>query len=33
MPDPPESGVDLWAWLFVRAPELTEVPDDLPPGP
>ncbi len=24
---------DLWAWLFVHAPELTEVPADLPPGP
>ena len=22
-----------WAWLFVHAPELTEVPADLPPGP
>jgi len=26
-------GVDLWAWLFVHAPELTEVPADLTPGP
>jgi hypothetical protein len=30
-PDVP--GADLWAWLFVHAPELTEVPADLPPGP
>ena len=35
MPDrrPEEPGADLWAWLFVHAPELTEVPADLPPGP
>ena len=35
MPDrrPVEPGADLWAWLFVHAPELTEVPDDLTPGP
>jgi hypothetical protein len=26
-------GADLWAWLFVHATELTEVPDDLSPGP
>jgi len=26
-------GADLWAWLFVHAPELTEVPADLTPGP
>ena len=26
-------GADLWAWLFVHAPELAEVPTDLPPGP
>ncbi|WP_437754601.1 Rpn family recombination-promoting nuclease/putative transposase [Sorangium sp. So ce1389] len=31
---PPEAaGSDLWAWLFVHAPDLTEVPADLPPGP
>ena len=30
---PGEPGADLWAWLFVHAPELTEVPADLPPGP
>ena len=30
-PDAP--GADLWAWLFVHAPELTEVPADLAPGP
>ena len=29
----PETGADLWAWLFVHAPELTEVPPELPPGP
>jgi hypothetical protein len=27
------NGADLWAWLFVHAPELTEVPADLTPGP
>lgn len=26
-------GAELWAWLFARAPELTEVPADLSPGP
>jgi len=26
-------GADLWAWLFVHATELTEVPADLAPGP
>src|SRR5580700_5487550 len=30
---PQAPGADLWAWLFVHAPELTEVPADLPPGP
>ncbi|MBI3947916.1 MAG: Rpn family recombination-promoting nuclease/putative transposase [Armatimonadetes bacterium] len=29
----PSGGADLWAWLFVHAPELTEMPADLPPGP
>ena len=29
----PETGAAQWAWLFVHAPELTEVPPDLPPGP
>jgi hypothetical protein len=29
----PETGVALWAWLFVHAPELKQVPEDLPPGP
>jgi hypothetical protein len=29
----PETGAGYWAWLFVHAPELTEVPADLPPGP
>src|SRR5262249_29849350 len=32
-PRPDLPGADLWAWLFVHAPELTEVPADLPPGP
>jgi len=30
---PAAPGADLWAWLFVHAPELTEVPADLTPGP
>ena len=30
---PTRPGAALWAWLFVHAPELTEVPGDLPPGP
>ena len=29
----PASGAGTWAWLFVHAPELTEVPAELPPGP
>jgi predicted transposase/invertase (TIGR01784 family) len=29
----PETGAELWAWLFVHTPELTEVPPNLPPGP
>ena len=29
----PETGAGYWAWLFVHAPELIEVPADLPPGP
>jgi len=35
MPDrrPEIPGADLWAWLFVHATELTEVPADLSPGP
>ena len=35
LPDrqPASAGADLWAWLFVHAPELTEVPADLTPGP
>src|SRR5436190_9919701 len=32
-PRPQEPGADLWAWLFAHAPELTEAPVDLPPGP
>jgi predicted transposase/invertase (TIGR01784 family) len=33
--DKPETGAGAayWAWLFVHAPELQEVPADLPPGP
>jgi flagellar biosynthesis/type III secretory pathway protein FliH len=26
-------GAELWAWLFVHAPELEAVPADLPAGP
>ena len=29
----PVAGAAYWAWLFVNAPELTEVPADLPQGP
>ena len=29
----PDTGALQWAWLFVHAPELTEVPADLPAGP
>ncbi len=29
----PAAGAALWAWLFVHAPELTDIPDDLPAGP
>ena len=29
----PETGAELWAWLFVHTPDLTEVPAELPPGP
>jgi len=29
----PDAGAALWAWLFGHAPELTEIPADLPPGP
>jgi predicted transposase/invertase (TIGR01784 family) len=29
----PETGAGYWAWLFVHAPELTELPADLPQGP
>lgn len=28
----PATGAGLWAWLFVHAPELTEMPSDLPIG-
>jgi hypothetical protein len=30
---PTVPGAGLWAWLFVHAPELTDVPEDLGPGP
>ena len=30
---PEVPGADLWAWLFAHAPELTEIPADLTPGP
>jgi predicted transposase/invertase (TIGR01784 family) len=30
---PETAGADLWAWLFVHATELSEVPADLSPGP
>ncbi|MEZ4306836.1 MAG: hypothetical protein R3F14_02140 [Polyangiaceae bacterium] len=30
---PTTGGADLWAWLFVNAPHLTEVPSDLSAGP
>jgi hypothetical protein len=30
---PQKPGADLWAWLFVHAPQLTAVPPDLSPGP
>ena len=29
----PATGASYWAWLFVHAPELTEMPADLPKGP
>ena len=29
----PEMGAAYWAWLFVHAPDLSEVPVDLPAGP
>jgi len=29
----PETGAELWAWLFVHGPELHEVPPELPQGP
>jgi hypothetical protein len=32
-PQPQKPGADLWAWLFVHAPQLTAVPPDLSPGP
>jgi PD-(D/E)XK nuclease family transposase len=30
---PAGAGADWWAWLFVHAPELREVPPELPEGP
>lgn len=29
----PAGGAALWAWLFVNAPKLDRLPDDLPRGP
>jgi flagellar biosynthesis/type III secretory pathway protein FliH len=29
----PDTGAEQWAWLFVHAPELDQVPGDLPRGP
>ena len=29
----PVTGAGLWAWLFARAPELQQVPPELPKGP
>jgi hypothetical protein len=29
---PPEGGAGWWAWLFVHAPELNDVPAELPEG-
>ncbi len=29
----PQSGAALWAWLFVNAPKLDQLPQDLPQGP
>lgn len=29
----PSGGAALWAWLFVHAPKLDKLPDDLPQGP
>ena len=29
----PDTGALQWAWLFAHAPQLAEVPPDLPPGP
>jgi predicted transposase/invertase (TIGR01784 family) len=29
----PAGGAALWAWLFVHAPELDKLPEDLPHGP
>jgi predicted transposase/invertase (TIGR01784 family) len=33
LPTRPDGGADLWAWLFVHAPELEEIPAGLPAGP
>jgi hypothetical protein len=32
-PQPQNPGADLWAWLFVHAPQLTAVPPNLSAGP
>jgi hypothetical protein len=29
----PGTGAEQWAWLFVHAPELEQVPGSLPQGP
>ncbi len=29
----PDTGASQWAWLFVHAPQLNDVPAELPPGP
>ncbi len=30
---PQKPGAELWAWLFLHAPDLADVPPNLPPGP
>ncbi len=32
-PGKPTNGAQLWAWLFVHGPGLTEIPSELPKGP
>ncbi len=31
--DPPKTGAETWAWLFVHGRDLTDVPEGLPSGP